>query len=87
MSDLLADHTTLRVGGPVGRLLTHTDPTAWPDLARTVVAEPAASPSNPSTAASWTSPLTPANRSKYSSTSPSMSTCQASSTSRGSQAP
>ncbi|MFF7250746.1 UDP-N-acetylmuramate dehydrogenase [Embleya sp. NPDC008237] len=33
MGDLLADHTTLRLGGPADRLLVHTDPTAWPDLA------------------------------------------------------
>ncbi|MFI6979269.1 hypothetical protein ACIBSV_11875 [Embleya sp. NPDC050154] len=33
MGDLLADHTTLRLGGPADRLRIHTDPTAWPDLA------------------------------------------------------
>ncbi|MFF0309318.1 UDP-N-acetylmuramate dehydrogenase [Streptosporangium sp. NPDC004379] len=41
MSDLLADHTTLRVGGPVGRLLAHTDPAAWPDLVRAAATESA----------------------------------------------
>ncbi|MCX5398861.1 UDP-N-acetylmuramate dehydrogenase [Streptomyces sp. NBC_00102] len=34
MGELLADHTTLRLGGPADRFLTHTDPAAWPDLAR-----------------------------------------------------
>ncbi|MEU0022134.1 UDP-N-acetylmuramate dehydrogenase [Streptomyces sp. NPDC048664] len=33
MGELLADHTTLRLGGPADRFLTHTDPAAWPDLA------------------------------------------------------
>lgn len=33
MGELLADHTTLRLGGPAARFLTHTDPAAWPDLA------------------------------------------------------
>ncbi|MET8336757.1 UDP-N-acetylmuramate dehydrogenase [Streptosporangium canum] len=42
MSDLLSDHTTLRLGGPAARLLTHTDPAAWPDLAHTVIDEPTA---------------------------------------------
>ncbi|MYS79131.1 UDP-N-acetylmuramate dehydrogenase [Embleya scabrispora] len=32
MGDLLADHTTLRLGGPADRLHTHTDPLTWPDL-------------------------------------------------------
>ncbi|MEV6982844.1 UDP-N-acetylmuramate dehydrogenase [Sphaerisporangium sp. NPDC051017] len=32
----LANHTTLRLGGPAGALLTHTDPTAWPDLAHAI---------------------------------------------------
>ncbi|GCD99087.1 UDP-N-acetylmuramate dehydrogenase [Embleya hyalina] len=32
MGDLLADHTTLRLGDPADRLHTHTDPTTWPDL-------------------------------------------------------
>lgn len=36
MSELLADHTTLRLGGPADRFLTHTDPAAWPDLARSL---------------------------------------------------
>ncbi|MFD8882171.1 UDP-N-acetylmuramate dehydrogenase [Streptomyces erythrochromogenes] len=35
MGELLADHTTLRLGGPADRFLTHTDPAAWPDLAHT----------------------------------------------------
>ncbi|MFF4933298.1 UDP-N-acetylmuramate dehydrogenase [Streptomyces griseofuscus] len=39
MGELLADHTTLRLGGPVHRLLTHTDPATWPDLARPVAGE------------------------------------------------
>ncbi|MYQ45534.1 UDP-N-acetylmuramate dehydrogenase [Streptomyces sp. SID4985] len=34
MGEFLADHTTLRLGGPADQFLTHTDPTAWPDLAR-----------------------------------------------------
>ncbi|MER5420587.1 UDP-N-acetylmuramate dehydrogenase [Streptosporangium roseum] len=42
MSDLLADHTTLRFGGPADRLLTHTDPAAWPDLTHAVLREPVA---------------------------------------------
>ncbi|WP_051779935.1 UDP-N-acetylmuramate dehydrogenase [Streptomyces sp. NRRL S-241] len=33
MGELLADHTTLRLGGPADRFLTHTDPAAWPDQA------------------------------------------------------
>lgn len=32
MGELLADYTTLRLGGRADRLLTHTDPAAWPDL-------------------------------------------------------
>ncbi|MCJ1678522.1 UDP-N-acetylmuramate dehydrogenase [Streptomyces sp. APSN-46.1] len=40
MGELLADHTTLRLGGPARHWFTHTDPTAWPDLARTVRREP-----------------------------------------------
>lgn len=35
MGEHLADHTTLRLGGPADWLLTHTDPTAWPDVSRT----------------------------------------------------
>ncbi|GAA4221604.1 UDP-N-acetylmuramate dehydrogenase [Streptosporangium album] len=42
MSDLLADHTTLRLGGPADRLLTHTDPAAWTDLTQTVIGQPVA---------------------------------------------
>ncbi|WP_051866220.1 UDP-N-acetylmuramate dehydrogenase [Streptosporangium roseum] len=42
MSDLLANHTTLRLGGPAARLLTHTDPAAWPELAHTIINEPTA---------------------------------------------
>ncbi|MFI9228688.1 UDP-N-acetylmuramate dehydrogenase [Streptomyces rimosus] len=34
MGELLADHTTLRLGGPADRLFTHTDPAHWADLAR-----------------------------------------------------
>ncbi|MFG1873527.1 UDP-N-acetylmuramate dehydrogenase [Sphaerisporangium sp. NPDC049003] len=33
---LLAQHTTLHLGGPAQALLIHTDPAAWPDLAHTV---------------------------------------------------
>lgn len=40
MGELLADHTTLRLGGPARRWFTHTDPVAWPDLAATVRREP-----------------------------------------------
>ncbi|MGW2838551.1 UDP-N-acetylmuramate dehydrogenase [Streptomyces sp. NPDC001493] len=36
MGELLADHTTLRLGGPADRFLTHADPAAWPDLACTL---------------------------------------------------
>lgn len=36
MGELLADHTTLRLGGPADQFLTHSDPTSWPDLARCV---------------------------------------------------
>lgn len=32
MGDLLANHTTLRLGGPADRLVTHTDPAHWTDL-------------------------------------------------------
>lgn len=42
MSDLLADHTTLRLGGPANRLLTHTDPAAWSDLVHAILREPGA---------------------------------------------
>lgn len=41
MGELLADHTTLRLGGPADRFLTHSDPAAWLDLARTVQREQA----------------------------------------------
>ncbi|MFF7966789.1 UDP-N-acetylmuramate dehydrogenase [Streptomyces sp. NPDC007903] len=34
MGEFLADHTTLQLGGPADQFLTHTDPTAWPDLPR-----------------------------------------------------
>ncbi|MER6449439.1 UDP-N-acetylmuramate dehydrogenase [Streptomyces venezuelae] len=40
MGELLADHTTLRLGGPARRWFTHSDPAAWPDLARAVRREP-----------------------------------------------
>jgi len=40
MRDFLADHTTLRLGGPADRLLVHTDPTTWPDLAAELDAPP-----------------------------------------------
>lgn len=36
MGELLADHTTLRLGGPADRFLTHTHPADWPDLAQDV---------------------------------------------------
>ncbi|MEU4110988.1 UDP-N-acetylmuramate dehydrogenase [Streptomyces sp. NPDC027717] len=39
MGELLADHTTLRLGGPAHQFLTHTDPAAWPDVARSVTGE------------------------------------------------
>ncbi|MEU9301905.1 UDP-N-acetylmuramate dehydrogenase [Streptomyces sp. NPDC048269] len=42
MGELLADHTTLRLGGPADRFLTHTDPAAWPDLTHTAVGGDAA---------------------------------------------
>ncbi|MEV7157031.1 UDP-N-acetylmuramate dehydrogenase [Streptomyces misionensis] len=32
MGELLADHTTLRLGGLADRFLTHADPAAWSDL-------------------------------------------------------
>ncbi len=31
--ELLAERTTLRLGRPADRFLTHTDAAAWPDLA------------------------------------------------------
>ena len=34
MGELLADQTTLQLGGPADRFLTHTDPATWPDLDR-----------------------------------------------------
>ena len=34
MTELLASCTTLRLGGPIGQLLTHTEPGAWPCVAR-----------------------------------------------------
>ncbi|MEU0519206.1 UDP-N-acetylmuramate dehydrogenase [Streptosporangium sp. NPDC006007] len=40
MSELLADHTTLRLGGTADRLLTHTDPATWSDLTHAVLREP-----------------------------------------------
>ncbi|WP_406287874.1 UDP-N-acetylmuramate dehydrogenase [Embleya sp. NBC_00896] len=40
MGDLLADHTTLRLGGPGDRLLTHTDSTTWPDLVAELPSRP-----------------------------------------------
>lgn len=39
MGELLADRTTLQLGGPADRFLTHTDPAAWPDLERCVRSE------------------------------------------------
>lgn len=42
MGDLLADHTTLRFGGPATQFLTHTDLAAWPDLVHTAQAGEAA---------------------------------------------
>ncbi|GAA1201185.1 UDP-N-acetylmuramate dehydrogenase [Streptomyces hebeiensis] len=36
MSKLLADHTTLRLGGPVDQWLTHTSPDAWQEVVRAV---------------------------------------------------
>ncbi|MFE9852784.1 UDP-N-acetylmuramate dehydrogenase [Streptomyces sp. NPDC005576] len=36
MGELLADHTTLRLGGPADRFLTHLDPSAWTDLVHTL---------------------------------------------------
>ncbi|MGC4917825.1 UDP-N-acetylmuramate dehydrogenase [Streptomyces albogriseolus] len=39
MGELLADHTTLRLGGPAHRLFTHTDPAAWPDVVRSASGE------------------------------------------------
>ncbi|WP_433253912.1 UDP-N-acetylmuramate dehydrogenase [Streptosporangium sp. CA-135522] len=42
MGELLADHTTLRLGGPAARLLTHTDPVVWPDLTHAVLPDHAA---------------------------------------------
>ncbi|MGW5689028.1 UDP-N-acetylmuramate dehydrogenase [Nonomuraea sp. NPDC003754] len=36
MGEQLCQHTTLRLGGPAPNLLTHTDPTLWPDLAHTI---------------------------------------------------
>lgn len=39
MGELLADHTTLRLGGPAARFLAHTDPAAWPDLAHAIRAD------------------------------------------------
>jgi UDP-N-acetylmuramate dehydrogenase len=39
MGELLSDHTTLRLGGPADRFLTHADPAAWPEIAQTVRSE------------------------------------------------
>nr|WP_042391107.1 UDP-N-acetylmuramate dehydrogenase [Streptacidiphilus melanogenes] len=36
MTEQLADHTTLRLGGPIGQLLTHTHRDDWPDIAQAV---------------------------------------------------
>ncbi|MFI9829667.1 UDP-N-acetylmuramate dehydrogenase [Streptomyces sp. NPDC051913] len=41
MGELLADHTTLRLGGPADRFLTHRDPAAWTDLTRVIHRSPA----------------------------------------------
>ncbi|WP_042441048.1 UDP-N-acetylmuramate dehydrogenase [Streptacidiphilus albus] len=34
MREPLADHTTLRLGGPANSFITHTDPADWADIAR-----------------------------------------------------
>ncbi|WDV56656.1 UDP-N-acetylmuramate dehydrogenase [Streptomyces coeruleorubidus] len=36
MGELLADHTTLRLGGPADYWLTHTDPASWPEVVQAV---------------------------------------------------
>lgn len=36
MGELLADHTTLRLGGPADQWLTHTSPDAWHEVVRAV---------------------------------------------------
>ncbi|QZZ24917.1 UDP-N-acetylmuramate dehydrogenase [Streptomyces sp. ST1015] len=41
MGELLADHTTLRLGGPADRFLTHRDPAAWSDLTSDIRRSPA----------------------------------------------
>ncbi|HEY8982581.1 MAG TPA: UDP-N-acetylmuramate dehydrogenase [Streptomyces sp.] len=41
MGELLADHTTLRLGGPADRFLTHRDPATWSDLTRDIHRSPA----------------------------------------------
>ena len=41
MGELLADHTTLRLGGPADRFLTHRDPDTWSDLTRDIHQSPA----------------------------------------------
>ncbi|WP_075737834.1 UDP-N-acetylmuramate dehydrogenase [Streptomyces acidiscabies] len=41
MGELLAGHTTLRLGGPADRFLTHRDPAAWSDLTRDIRRSPA----------------------------------------------
>ncbi len=40
MGELLADYTTLRLGGLAGQMLTYADPGAWPDLTQAVRREP-----------------------------------------------
>ncbi|MGW0070275.1 UDP-N-acetylmuramate dehydrogenase [Streptosporangium sandarakinum] len=40
MGELLADHTTLKLGGPADQLLTHLEATAWPDISRAVKQAP-----------------------------------------------
>jgi UDP-N-acetylmuramate dehydrogenase len=32
--ELLADYTTLRLGGPADSFVSHTDPSGWLDIAR-----------------------------------------------------
>lgn len=40
MGELLANHTTLRLGGPAAHWLTHSDPDTWPDLVHAVRRHP-----------------------------------------------
>ncbi|WP_416968244.1 UDP-N-acetylmuramate dehydrogenase [Streptomyces sp. 4F14] len=41
MGELLSGHTTLRLGGPADRILTHQDPVTWTDLTRDIHRSPA----------------------------------------------